>query len=573
MFDSRHFVVRQLLADKLVTEPDVRRATEHASASRGDVLESLVSLGVVTSRRLAIARAKICEYPFVDLTAFEVNIQNAKLLPRTVAERLGAFPLFVIDGTATVAMGDPLNLQALDQIRQILRTDVDPVVCDAELLKSLVARAYSLVQTEQTEDTVGGERQLTTGDEPIVAAVNQIIGAAIEVGASDIHVNPDESELLLRYRVDGILKPQQGPARSAHAAIVQRLKVLAKLDLTQNRKPQDGKFRHQHRGELVDIRLSLIPTIHGENVVMRLLRSASRLGGIDDLEMPPDIRNWYQDVVRRPHGMILVTGPTGSGKTTTLYTALRHINSPERNIITIEDPVEIRLPMIRQVQVNPEVGLTFASALRSILRQDPDVVLVGEIRDAETAKIAAQAALTGHLVFSTLHTNDAPGAIPRLKDLGVPTFAINNAILCVIAQRLARRVCDGCAVGEDPNAVAALPGASAFDPAGFRRGIGCSKCNNTGCRGRMGVYEMLRLTRQVQRLIELDAGMGELRETAAREGMRPLWVDGLLKASAGRISVNELLKLKTTLEEGPEVSTDATGSETMQAATEARAAA
>jgi type II secretory ATPase GspE/PulE/Tfp pilus assembly ATPase PilB-like protein len=376
-----------------------------------------------------------------------------------------------------------------------------------------------------------------------VAAVNQILSFAVDAGASDIHINPDEAELLLRYRVDGVLQSQQGPPRSVHTSIVQRLKVLAKLDLTQTRRPQDGKFRFTHRGENVDVRLSLIPTIHGENVVMRVLRSASKIGPVSGLGMPAEMTKWYEEAIERPHGMILVTGPTGSGKTTTLYTALNHLNSPSRNIITIEDPVEIRLPVIRQVQANADVGLSFAAALRSVLRQDPDVVLVGEIRDQETAKIAVQAALTGHLVLSTLHTNDAVGALARLKDFDVPNFAVNSALLCVIAQRLVRRLCDGCAAPEDDALLqVAIP--PSVRNTSFKKAVGCSACRNTGYKGRMGVFEMFRLTPGIRRLIEAEATPTQVAEAAFADGMKLMWEDGLEKAARGLTSLREVVQLR-----------------------------
>mgnify|MGYP000543944375 CR=1 FL=1 len=550
MLDSRHFVIRTLLADGLIKDAEVRRATDHAVTSGGDILESIVALGIVPSRKLAIARAKVCEYAFVDLGMFDVDIRNTRLVARNVAEKLTAFPLFLIDGVATVAMLDPLNLQAIDQLRQSLKSDVDPVVADAEQLRALISRAYSLARPDAADgvEEAVSEKALTTGDEPIVAAVNQIVSGAIDLGASDIHVNPDEHDLHLRYRVDGILRSQQGPPRSSHAGLVQRLKVLAKLDTTQTRRPQDGKFRFARGGETVDIRLSLLPTIHGENVVMRLLRSASRIGKITDLGMTPRMNAWYEDAIARPNGMILVTGPTGSGKTTTLYTALNHINKPEQNIMTIEDPVEIRLPLIRQVQTNAEIGVTFAAALRSILRQDPDVVLVGEIRDPETAKIAVQAALTGHLVFSTLHTNNAIGSIARLKDSGVPLFAINNALLMVLAQRLVRKICPGCARPESEDTLAKA-GVRVLPDSTFQRGAGCGACGGSGYKGRLAVYEMLRITPRVQKLIERDASQREIEVAARVDGMRSLWEDGMLKAAKGLTTIDELAKLRAIVED------------------------
>lgn len=552
MLDSSHFLIRSLMQDGVIRQPDVERATEHAKATDIPIPDAMVSLGIISSRVLAISRAKITEYPFVDLGAFSVDITNASLLPRAVADRFGAFPLFVLDGLATVAMLDPLNLQAIDQVRGALKREVDPVICDPEQLRALIGRAYSLapVKSEQPAQGPGGDAELTTGDEPIVAAVNQILASAMEMGASDVHIGPDEHDLHLRYRVDGVLIAQQGPARAAHAGLVQRLKVMAKLDLTQSRKPQDGKFRFTHQGQYVDVRLSLVPTIHGENVVMRLLRSAAAIGPISSLGMPEEVARAFDGYVRRPHGMILVTGPTGSGKTTTLYTALNAINSPDTNILTIEDPVEIRLPLVRQVQANAEVGLTFASALRSFLRQDPDVILVGEVRDAETAKIAVQAALTGHLVFSTLHTNDAVGAIPRLRDFELPLFAINAAVLCAIAQRLVRRVCQQCAT---PESIDTQPphgfGIAREEMPSFIHGAGCAACKNTGYKGRAGVYEMLRLTPAVQDLVESGGTAAQIRERAASEGMRLLWQDGLEKARRHMTTVWELSKLRSISDE------------------------
>ncbi len=552
MLDSRNFVIRTLIADGQLTEADLRRATEHSIASGGELLDSLVQLSIISSRKLAIAKAKICEYPFVDLSHYEVDFGNAKLMPRSVAERLNAFPVFVVDGVATVAMLDPLNLQAIDQVRQHLRCDVDPVQGDSEQLRALISRAYSLAKASETDTAAAGtpEQSLTTGDEPIVQAVNQVLAGGVEIGASDIHLNPDETALHLRYRVDGSLLPQQGPPRSAHEAMVQRLKVMAKLDLTQTRKPQDGKFRFRHKTENIDVRLSVIPTIHGENVVMRLLRPAAKLGTIADLGMPAQMCCWFEEAILKPHGMILVTGPTGSGKTTTLYTALNQLNTPDTNVMTIEDPVEIRLPLVRQVQVNTDIGLTFASALRSILRQDPDIVLLGEVRDAETAKIAVQAAMTGHLVLSTLHTNDAVGCINRLRDFELPTFAINSSVLCALAQRLVRRLCPACAVPEtDAMLIRQVP--PQFRNSPFAAAAGCAECKQVGYKGRLGVYEMLRMTPAVQALAEAHASAADITAAARSEGMRSLWESATDKAVQRLTSLEEVMSLRAEFEDVP----------------------
>lgn len=560
MRDAGNFLVRSLLAEKMISEVDVQRANESAAAKGIDPVDALVTLGIISSRRIAIERAKICEYPFVDLTHYDVDFHNTRLMPRSVAEKLVVYPLFCFEGVSTVAMLDPLNLQAIDQVRQVLKGEIDPVICDSEQLRALIARAYSLSAASSTSGTAGDEQaERTTGEEPIVAAVNQILAGAVDLGASDIHINPDESELLLRYRVDGVLQTLQGPQKSAHASIVQRLKVLAQLDLTQTRRPQDGKFRfHPRSGPPVDVRLSIIPTLHGENVVMRLLRSARSIGAVRDLMMPDAMMHHYEELIAKPNGMILVTGPTGSGKTTTLFAALSQLNSPTRNIMTIEDPVEIRLPLVRQVQVNAEIGLTFAATLRSILRQDPDIVLVGEIRDNETAKIAAQAALTGHLVLSTLHTNDAIGTIARLRDFEVPAFAITNALLAAIAQRLVRRVCDACAESDvpEPQTMADLGLTNAM-AIGLRRGCGCVKCGQTGYRGRVGVYEMLRMTGDVQQVVERNGSRTDIASVAAASGFRPMWRDGVDKACRGITSLSEAARLRTVVDAGLEFKAEA----------------
>ncbi|MCC5823465.1 MAG: GspE/PulE family protein [Phycisphaerales bacterium] len=550
MLDTSEFVIQALIEDgKLSAQSaeDLRRyANEHAVTLE----EAVIRLQKVSTRDLAIAKAIICEYPFVDLTLADTDIRNSRRLPKAMAERLVAFPIYVLGDIATVAMEDPLDLQAMDLLQQTLRRQIDPVVCDSELLRTLIVRAYTLDSGNTQAEADDGDERVEASDEPVVAAVNQILYTAAEAGASDIHINPDERLLHLRYRIDGVLQPQQGPAITMHEGLVQRLKVMAQLDVTQTRRPQDGKFRFRYKSTHIDVRLSIVPTIHGENAVLRLLRPGAAVNSVEQLGMPADIAHDFAEIIRKPHGLILTTGPTGSGKTTTLYTAIGRINSPERNILTVEDPVEIRMPMIRQIQVNPAIGMTFASALRSLLRQDPDVLLIGEIRDEETAKIAAQAALTGHLVFSTLHTNDAVGAVARLREFGVPNFAINNALLGVIAQRLVRKVCEHCRKTDDPDPdpVQLRSLGIAPDEKGFIRGTGCPNCMNTGYRGRIGVYEMLRATDGVRDLIERGASTSEIAALARAEGTRSMLEDGVDKARLGITSIDELNKLHATIE-------------------------
>jgi type IV pilus assembly protein PilB len=555
MLSQDDFVIAALLEEGRLTRAQAEEAGKRAAEKRIEKSAALVEMGVATGRELAILRASLCECPFVDLAQYDIDIANAALLPRGVAEKMRVFPLFDLGEQVTVGMADPLDLRAVDQARALLKCDVEPVLCEAEALRGLISRAYSLAAggaaaVVRDEDAV--QSSMTAADEPMVAAVNQIIAQGIEENASDIHLGPDETNLHLRYRIDGALQPRQGPSLGAHPGLVQRLKVMANLDLTVTRRPQDGKFRFVHNGKTVDVRLSIIPTVCGENVVMRLLASNATIKGFAELGFPPAEREAFEQIIESPHGMILVTGPTGSGKTTTLYTAVKRLNTPDVNVITIEDPVEIRLPMVRQVQVHSEIGMTFAGALRSILRQDPDIVLVGEIRDEETARIAVQAALTGHLVLSTLHTNDAPGAVARLRDFGLPAFAINASVLCVIAQRLVKRVCGQCAAPERPHGALLSRFGLTGEETGFVNGAGCARCASTGYRGRIGVYEMLRMTAAVQRAVDRALPTAALRRVAQEDGMRPMWMDGLEKARVGLTTLAEVARVVATelVEEG-----------------------
>lgn len=551
MLSQDDFVISALLEEGLVDRASIDAARRSAVEGSMTISEAIVAQGKVSSRDLAIIKAETTECPYVDLAAFDINIRNSSLLPRSIAESLLAFPLFVCDGIATVGMENPLDLRAVDQIRALLKIDVDPVVCQPEALRGLIELAYALGgQSGPSAELSGGGSTGTTsaislkvGKEPIVAAVNQIIAQAVELGASDIHLGPDEHELHLRYRVDGALRTFQGPGLASHTGLMQRLKVMANIDLTQSRRPQDGKFRIHHDGRNVDVRLSIIPTVCGENAVMRLLASNANIKDLPSLGVPPEECAAFERSIASPYGMVLVTGPTGSGKTTTLYTALKKLNEPDVNIVTIEDPVEVRLPRVRQIQVSPEVGMTFAGALRSVLRHDPDIVFVGEIRDEETARISVQAALTGHLVLSSLHTNDAPGAVARLRDLGCPGFAINAALLGVLAQRLLRRVCVDCSRADVPPDELLARFDIIRGQHRFTRGEGCARCASTGYRGRIGVYEMLRMNAPLRRSIESNDDTATLRRLAEEHGMRPMWRDGLDKARVGLTTLDEVSRV------------------------------
>jgi len=547
MLDHDGFVVSALVEEGRLARAAAEQAKVEAAHKSRSITSVLVERCLVTAREVALVRASICEVPFVDISQYVIDIRNTGMLSHDTAEALIAFPLFDVGDTVTVGMVNPLDLRAVDQLRTILKADIEPVLCEEAALRWLIDSAFVMAGQSGAAYAPEPEAELTTGKEPIVAAVNQILAQAVDRGASDIHLGPDEQQLLLRFRVDGVLQPQQGPPLAQLSGLVQRLKVMANLDLTQTRRPQDGKFRYTHKGRAIDVRISLIPTVLGENVVIRLLSSAGVIRGFDDLGVAQGELDGLSHALEQPNGMVLVTGPTGSGKTTTLYTALKKLNSPERNIMTIEDPVEVRMPMIRQIQVNTEIGLTFAGALRSILRQDPDVVFVGEIRDDETARIAIQAALTGHLVLSSLHTNDAAGAVPRLRDLGCPNFALVAAVLAVVGQRLVRRVCPECVEPHAPEPAALMHFGTHASEGRFVRGVGCARCTGSGYKGRLGIYELMRATPAWQRAIEAGATATSLRKTAAADGFRSMASDGLDKAALGLTTLSEVLRVVASL--------------------------
>lgn len=547
MIGPADFLLRFLEDEGVLDAERSAQVTARAADENVSIEQALMLEEIVDQRSLALAKASLMEVPYVDLDHYSIDINNASLLARAVAEGCRAFPLFVAEKVATVGMADPMDLTAIDRLRQVLRREIDTVVCDTDALDRIIGQAYAL--TSDTDDSDAPERiELTTGDEPIVKAVNQLLQDAADAGASDIHISPTEREVQLRHRIDGRLRERQAPPLSTHSAIVQRLKVMANLDLTQTRRPQDGKFRFTHRGQHLEVRLSTVPTVAGENVVMRLLRPSADILDFAPLGIRDDDQKKLTRMIEKPHGLMLVTGPTGSGKTSTLFAALHRLNTPDRNVMTIEDPVEIRLEGVRQIQANADIGMTFSSALRSILRQDPDVCLVGEIRDEETATIALQASLTGHLVLSTLHTNDAPSAIARLRDLGVPPFVIASAVVGVIGQRLVRRVCEGCKTPETPEAY--LVERFGLDPAKdtFVTGTGCPRCAGTGFRGRVGVYEIAEMSAPIVEAIDADATTREITRVCLENGMRPMWKDGVDKARLHVTSLGEIVRIGATMQ-------------------------
>jgi type IV pilus assembly protein PilB len=518
-----------------------------AKALGGSFSQALVDEGLASS--LGIARTLAEQYH----------------LPLVVLERAAALPFAFENGTLRIAITDPQNVRALDELRLATRHTVAfHVAAATDVLAEIrrLSRASGALNAVLIEDAVadaavgggdeGDDLEADDGisDAPLVRLVNSIIFQAAEEGASDVHFEPQEHAVVVRFRVDGVLRVVQRIPKQLTAGVTTRLKVLAKLDIAERRRPQDGRItlNAAAAGRQLDIRVATLPTVEGESVTMRLLDKSKSAPTLEELGLSDEMRAQLSSIVSRPTGALLVTGPTGSGKSTTLYASLTEINRPEVNIITVEDPVEYRLEGINQVQINLRAGLTFATALRSILRSDPDVVMVGEIRDGETAKISIEAALTGHLVLSTLHTNDAPGALARLNEMGVEPFITGAAVSAVLAQRLARRLCPHCAEPYLPSRAELLslrvdPGA--LEGVTFHRRKGCARCADTGYRGRVGIFQFLEVSERLEQLAAAKASREEIERAAQAEGMHSLWDDGVAKVAAGLTSVEELTRVLT----------------------------
>ncbi len=502
--------------------------------------------------------------PLVDLAVTGISAEATKLVPLAVLERVGAIPYSVDESSLRIALTDPDNVNGIDELRLTSRLPVEFAVAPLEDVMVEVQRlsranvafaavlddeAYQSVDDDDDSDDLSADDGISEG--PIVRLVNSIIFQAAEDGASDVHFEPQEDALLVRFRVDGVLVIAQRIPRQLAIGVVTRLKVLAKLDIAERRKPQDGRLTlgAGAAGRKLDIRVATLPTVYGESVVMRLLDKSRKAPTLEELGLSEEMHQRLARLVKRPTGAVLVTGPTGSGKSTTLYASLAGINNPDINVITVEDPVEYRLAGINQVQINMRAGLTFATVLRSILRSDPDVIMVGEIRDVETAKISIEAALTGHLVLSTLHTNDAPAALTRLSEMGVEPFLTASAVTAVLAQRLMRKLCSVCSEGYHPTDEELLAARVApeeldhYRGAEFRRKVGCTRCGNSGYKGRIGVFQLLEMSETLASLAARRASKDELDKQAAAEGMRTLWADGLEKIASGLTTVEELARV------------------------------
>jgi type IV pilus assembly protein PilB len=530
----------------------VEAAVQESKAAGGAPELALLEAGEITGDQLARAVAQRFGLQHVDLSVYKADVGALNLITPQAARRLASVPIgFDDSGNLLVAMSDPSNVLALDDLKLMTGHEVLPVVGSPDDIHGLIARMSKLdeavaaaVQEGEDELAEVTEIRESADDAPVIKLVNSIIAQAVEDGASDIHFEPDGRDMRVRFRVDGVLRESTQIPRRMVAGTVSRVKIMANLDIAEKRVPQDGRVSLTVEGHAIDLRIVTMPHVEGEGLVMRILDKTQALIGLDSLGMSSQGEMMFEDGFRRSYGAVLVTGPTGSGKSTTLYAALNEINEPERNIITIEDPVEYQLQGVNQLQVNLKAGLTFASGLRAMLRADPDVIMVGEIRDAETAKIAVESALTGHLVLSTLHTNDAPSAITRLTEMGIEPFLTASAVCTVVAQRLVRQLCTYCKQRT-------LLSVSSLERAGFNVAfdleaydpVGCSRCGGSGYKGRTGLYEVMVMTEEIRDLTVERASADEIRKVAVSQGMRPLRADGFEKVKNGVTSIAEVARV------------------------------
>ncbi len=547
----------QILLEKaVITKEQFDKALDESRKKGMSVGNVIVRSGMATEEAYAQAVSEALDIPYVNLASYIIDQEVIKLIPETMAQKYKAMPLFKIRDSLTVAMVDPKDIVAIDDLSRKAKCDIESMLSTESAILNAIEQYYGTsssfddvikdIDKENRFQAEGTEFDSTklaeiAEEAPVIKLVNMIIMQAVKDKASDIHIEPEETRLAVRFRIDGILHEMFSPPKHLEPALMSRIKVLSKMDIAEKRKPQDGRFNMKALDRDIDLRVSAFPTIYGENIVIRILDRGSILMGLDKVGFSGEIQKEFERLIKYPHGIILVTGPTGSGKTTTLYSALSTIDSEEQNVITIEDPVEYHLGRIRQSQINPKAGLTFATGLRSILRQDPDIIMVGEIRDKETAEISVQAALTGHLVFSTLHTNDASGALSRLIDMGIEPFLISSSIIGILAQRLVRKICDKCKEEYTPtDDILKALGLSGKN--GIFKGKGCDVCKNTGYKGRIGIFEFLIVNDKIRKLIVDKASSDIIKKTAIEIGMKTLRDDGLDKVLKGITTPEEVIK-------------------------------
>ncbi|MHC4270869.1 MAG: GspE/PulE family protein [Planctomycetota bacterium] len=551
-----------LLSRGVVTAEQVEQALsdQKEKGHRRLLGELLVEMGYCTENQIASALAEAYGVPYAQISPKLCDPMAIELLTRDFLEEHNVLPLFKVYGTITIAVSEPTNVFLIDEIERITGCKVQVVCATSKDIKATLetylpaANVFvidDIIDTEDLEDFTLIERiaqdigdlEEVAGQSPVVKLVNYLLYNAVQENASDIHIEPDDKRLRVRYRVDGGLYEKMCPPYQMHAAIVSRIKIMAELDIAQRRLPQDGGIHVLVSGKPIDLRVSIMPGSNGEKVVIRIIDPQKLLMNLESLGFTYENLRLYRDMMQSPNGMILVTGPTGSGKNTTLYASLNELNNEDVNICTVEDPVECNIGGINQFQVNDNVGFGFSGALRSLLRQDPDIIMVGEIRDQATANIAVQAALTGHLVFSTLHTNDAPGAVTRLLDLGVPPYLVSASLVAVLAQRLVRKICPNCKTEyQPPISISKLVEELSGEVSTFYRGVGCKKCRNTGYAGRIAIHELFIPNDEIIEMIAESRSLKKLRDMALNNGMVTLRIDGIEKVKAGIVPIEEVLR-------------------------------
>jgi type IV pilus assembly protein PilB len=559
-----------LVEDGLLSAGQIGELLEQQKKEGARLIKLIVDKSYVSEQDLAVSMGRVLNVPPINLARVNIPPEVVELLPRDTAHNYKIVPVSRLENRLFIAMADPLNVLAIDDVRRITKLEISPLIASEKAIidklnafdaaksgsmEDIIQDAQKQNEADAEADTIEAIKEgmeevnldqlaSSSGEAPVIKLANLIIVQAIKDRASDIHLEPFEKNMRLRYRVDGVLMDATPPPKVMQLALTSRFKIMSSLDIAERRLPQDGRMRVRVSGKDYDLRVSVMPTVHGEKIVLRVLDKSNLTASIDKLGLDPDTFKQVKFAIDAPHGLILVTGPTGSGKTTTLYSALNELNNPIYNIITVEDPVEFQVPGINQVPTKKEIGLTFANALRSILRQDPDIIMIGEIRDTETAEIAIEAALTGHQVLSTMHCNDAPGAIARLDDMGIAPFLISSSVILSCAQRLMRRICSHCRepVTYPPKMFEDL----GIDPALFsgvqlHRGRGCDRCKNSGYAGRMAIIEAMTITDQIRKLIIARANTRELGKVAISQGMRTLRMVGLDRAREGISTLEQVL--------------------------------
>lgn len=564
-----------MLRKGMISPEQLAEAQQLAAEQQRPVAECLVHLDYATADQVVKAMAKHHGMRYVDLSAVKIPESVIEMVPEAVARENSVLPLALEDDVLTVVLSDPLDLETTDKLRFILNRRIETVLAPKEAIQAAINRHYGQMEGESadsmlqeftdtaidftettTDDITGGGEAVDETSAPVVKLVYLLIQEAVQLRASDIHIEPFEDRIRVRYRIDGILIERDSPPRRLLSAITSRIKILSRLDIAERRRPQDGRIKITVGEKEMDLRVSILPTSHGQATVMRLLDKDNIKVGVRQLGLSDLNYKKFQALIRRPNGIILVTGPTGSGKTTTLYAALNHLNRPDRKIITAEDPVEYYLPGINQCEVRHSIGLDFARIIRAMMRQAPNVILVGEMRDQETASMGIQASLTGHLVFSTLHTNDAPSAITRMIDMGVPSYLVASTVIAVLAQRLVRTICTRCKQPYKPlDAELELAGVppEVAAKATFMRGKGCNHCQRNGYRGRTGIHELMMVSPKIREMIFDAKSNAEVRKIAITQGMKTLYIDGLEKALKGMTTLDEVFRVAKRTEQDSEI--------------------